>query len=122
MASRLHAVHLVAVLRENDVTVDEMPGAIAELDTLGHHDRWADTGDGYYLIGKKYAIRCAWCAKDFLGDTRSEAEESYQRHADELADVESAEKHWVLAGGDGVPRALHTVALPQYRSLTTATA
>lgn len=120
VAERLHAVHVVAVLRENDVTVEEMSGAIAELDAFGHDDRWADTGDGYYLIGRKYVIRCAWCAKLFAGDTRSDAEKEYQRHADDLADVESAVKQWVQSGGDGIPRAVRTVALPQYKSLTTA--
>lgn len=122
VAERLHAVHVVAVLRENDVTVDEMPGAIAEFDALGHFDRWADTdGEGYYLIGRKYVIRCAWCAKLFTGDTRSEAEAAYGLHGQELADVKTAEQQWVRSGGDGIPRALRTVALPHYRSLTVAT-
>ena len=45
-----------------------------------HIDAWADTGDGYRILGKRYVLQCLWCDKYFGGRTRAEALVKYREH------------------------------------------
>jgi hypothetical protein len=121
-AQRLHALHIIEVLRANWVAVDVMDGDVATSDYFGHFDRIADTGEGYEILGRKHAIRCIWCGMIFLGETPEEAESVYRRHEDRLRLIDNAQRSWAHTGvGDALLRLRDSYLPHNYWPRTTYT-
>lgn len=79
----LSARHIAEVV-ENDLVNARLLPDPDDSSAQRHADAWADTGDGYRPIGRRYVLQCLWCDKYFGGRTKAEALAKYREHEAEL--------------------------------------